>query len=263
MSNAPTPEPSRAFRAAVERAAQRFRPAGHTPYHFARGKLGGDPIFAGVLRQGLIAPAARIVDIGCGQGVLAALLAEVEVSSDWPTDWAPPPRGWTLAGFDLRRDAVAAGQRALSDLSARVQLTVGDARAMTLPPSDVAVIFDVLHYIDFAAQEAVLARVADSVVDGGRLLLRVGDAEAGWRFRVTLLGDWLITLVRGTPWPRFWTRPLTQWIALLERLGFDVDAQPMSEGTPFANVLLVATRRRAAASRAIQSRSQSRSQSRG
>lgn len=236
------------FRAAVERAAQRFRPAGHTPYHFARGKLGGDPIFAGVLRQGLIAPAARIVDIGCGQGVLAALLAEVERSGDWPPDWAPPPRGWTLTGFDLRRDAVAAGQRALSDLSARARLVVGDARAMALPPSDVAVIFDVLHYIDFAAQEAVLARVADSVVDGGRLLLRVGDAEAGWRFRVTLLGDWLITLVRGTPWPRFWTRPLRQWIALLQRLGFEVAPQPMSEGTPFANVLLVATRRRTSTS---------------
>ncbi|MCU0949975.1 MAG: class I SAM-dependent methyltransferase [Burkholderiaceae bacterium] len=233
-----------AFRAAVERAARRFRPAGHTPYHFARGKLGGDPVFASVLRQGLIAPGARIVDIGCGQGVLAALLAECE-RGDWPRDWAPPPRGWTLTGFDLRRDAVAAGQRALADLPQRAHLVVGDARAMPVPPADVAVIFDVLHYIDFAAQDALLSRVADRVVDGGRLLLRVGDADAGWRFRVTLAGDWLITLIRGTPWPRFWTRPLSQWIALLERLGFEVAPQPMSEGTPFANVLLVATRRRA------------------
>jgi SAM-dependent methyltransferase len=230
------------YRAAVERAAQRFRPTGRTPYHFARGKLGGDPVFAALLRQGLIRPGARIVDIGCGQGVLAALLAECEqpqAIAAWPASWAPPPRGWTLTGFDLRRDAVAAGQRALGE---RALLQVGDARAMTLPACDVAVILDVLHYIDFEAQEQVLQRVAAALVEGGTLLLRVGDAASGWRFRVTLVGDWLITLVRGTPWPRFWTRPLTQWIALLERLGFSVQAQPMSEGTPFANVLLKAQR---------------------
>jgi SAM-dependent methyltransferase len=235
MSAALTADP---FRAAVERAAQRFRPAGRTPYHFARGKLGGDPVFAAVLRQGLIGDGARIVDIGCGQGVLAALLAEAERASDWPAGWARPPRDWTLRGFDLRRDAVAAGNRAIEALSGRARLEVGDARAMALPASDVAVIFDVLHYIDHDSQQAVLQGVADCLVDGGRLLLRVGDESAGWRFRVTLVGDWLITLMRGTPWPRFWTRPLPQWIALLERLGFNVKQQPMSEGTPFANVLL-------------------------
>lgn len=230
------------FRAAVERAAQRFRPAGRTPYHFARGKLGGDPVFAALLRQGLIPPQARIVDIGCGQGVLAALLAECEqpqAVAAWPATWAPPPRGWTLTGFDLRRDAVAAGQRALGS---RATLQVGDARKMALPTSDVAVILDVLHYIDYEAQEHVLQRVAAALVEGGTLLLRVGDASSGWRFHATLVGDWLITLVRGTPWPRFWTRPLSQWVALLERLGFTVQTQPMSEGTPFANVLLRARR---------------------
>jgi hypothetical protein len=33
---------------------------------------------------------------------------------------------------------------------------------------------------------------------------------------------------------------LAEWKALLERLGFGVQSIPMSEGTPFANVLLVA-----------------------
>ena len=62
------------------RAAARYRPTGRGPYYFARGKLSGDPVFAALLRDGLIKDAARIVDVGCGLGVLAAWLAAAEVS---------------------------------------------------------------------------------------------------------------------------------------------------------------------------------------
>lgn len=231
-----------AFREMVQRAAQRFRASGRSPYYFARGKLGGDPVFAALLKQGLIPNGARIVDIGCGQGVLAALLAAAESARTWPADFAPAPKSWTLTGFDLRTGAVRHGQRALADLGERVTLKAGDARHEPLPSCDVTVILDVLHYIDFTAQHDLLRRIHAALVPGGMLLLRVGDAAQGWRFRVTLAGDWLITLVRGTPWPRFWCRSQGQWIARLTELGFEATATPMSEGTPFANVLLVCRR---------------------
>lgn len=230
------------FRSLVERAAKRFRTSGRGPYYFARGKLGGDPVFAALLKQGLIPDRARIIDIGCGQGVLASLLAVAESAQTWPTNFAPAPKAWTLTGFDLRARAVRQGQQALADLGARVTLTVGDARRAPLPSCDVAVILDVLHYIDYTAQQDLLRRVHAALTPGGTLLLRVGDAAQGWRFRVTLAGDWLITLARATPWPRFWCRSQVEWIALLQSVGFDVTATPMSEGTPFANVLLVCRR---------------------
>ena len=47
------------------------------------------------------------------------------------------------------------------------------------------------------------------------------------------LGGYLVT--------NQWGRPLAEWIALLHALGFAVESSaPMSQGTPFANVLLVA-----------------------
>ena len=49
-----------------------------------------------------------------------------------------------------------------------------------------------------------------------------------------------MTRVRGHKVSPTWGRPLAEWMALLERLGFGVRSIPMSEGTPFANVLLVA-----------------------
>ncbi len=251
-----SPSPSRpiahsepAFRRLVARAAARFRPAGRGVYYFARGKLGGDPVFAALLRDGRIAADARVIDAGCGLGVLAALLAAAEqcdphAAAEWPRTWAPPPRRWTLRGFDLRAGAIAAGQRALSDIRDRASLAVGDARGATLPACDVFVMLDVLHYLDRDAQRALLSNAYDALTPGGTLLLRVGDAAATWRFRLTLLVDWWVTIARDRSWPRLHCRPLTEWKSLLESIGFSTAAQPMSEGTPFANVLLVATKGR-------------------
>lgn len=47
---------------------------GRFAYHFARGKLGGDPVFLALLERGLLSDRARILDLGCGQGLLAAWL---------------------------------------------------------------------------------------------------------------------------------------------------------------------------------------------
>lgn len=237
-----------AFRRLVARAAVRFRPAGRGPYYFARGKLGGDPVFAALLRDGRITSDARIVDIGCGLGILAALLTSAEQCDPrsacaWPQTWAPPPLGWTLCGFDLRMDAIATAQRALFDIRDRVLLSVGDVREVTLPECDVVVMLDVLHYVDRVAQRTLLTNAYSALAPGGTLLLRVGDAAPNWRFRLTSAVDWCVTFARARSWPQLHWRSLAEWTALLEAIGFSVVAQPMSEGTLFANVLLIATKR--------------------
>ena len=175
------------YQRCVARAAGRFRSSGRGPYYFCRGKLGNDPVFEALLREGHIPRNARIVDLGCGQGVLAALLAESDVG-----------HLWTLRGFDLRPLAIRRAQHAMQDLAARVQFEMADVKAVALPPCDVVVILDVLHYIDHQAQASVLARTFDALAANGTLLLRVGDASGGWRFAITLVTDWIATAVRGT-----------------------------------------------------------------
>jgi hypothetical protein len=73
-----------------------------------------------------------------------------------------------------------------------------------------------------------------------RLLLRVGDADNASGFAASQWVDRIVTWARGHRVPPTFGRPLKDWVAALERLGFKVNAVPQSQGTPFANVLLVA-----------------------
>ncbi|MGZ5662558.1 MAG: methyltransferase type 11, partial [Usitatibacter sp.] len=118
--------------------------------------------------------------------------------------------------------------------------TCGDIRSADLGDVDTVVILDVLHYIDFAAQENVLRRIRAALGHGGVLLLRVGDKSPALRFRFTDAVDRLVMALRGHRLERLYTRPLAEWKKQLVEMGFSVEAIPMSAGTPFANVLLVA-----------------------
>lgn len=223
----------------MARAAAAFRPAGRHAYHFARGKLRHDPVFRTVLARGLVPDGAHLVDLGCGQGVLAAFLAaaEAEHAHGWVDGWAPPARLRRVLGVDLRGGAIAAARIAVPPPA---EFVVADVRAVALPACDAVAIFDVLHYLPFADQQAMLARCAAALRPGGVLLLRIGDAAAP-RFWITRLADQLVTAARGSV-PRLWCRPAAEWIALARAAGFAVEPLPASAGTPFSNVLLVARR---------------------
>lgn len=221
----------------VETAAAPYQSAGRFAWHFAKGKLGGDPAFAGLLEHGLIPDGARILDIGCGQGLLASWLLSARrlyEKGQWLAEWPEPPTAF-VHGIELMKSDVERAQRALGDAA---QFTVGDMCKVDFGKVDAVVILDVLHYVDYAAQDEVLRRVRDALSPNGRLLLRVGDANGGWRFRCSVYVDHIVTFVRGHRNSRLYCRPLAEWEAALRQLGFTVQARPMHDGTPFANILL-------------------------
>ncbi|HXO64484.1 MAG TPA: methyltransferase domain-containing protein [Steroidobacteraceae bacterium] len=223
----------------IELASDYYRAAGRFAWHFARGKLACDPMFAAILAQGLLSGRARILDLGCGQGLLAAWLLAAQVSEQrgwWPQGWPPAPQPRSLVGVEILPREV---ERAHLALGTRVRIVHADFRAVDYGPADAIVMLDVLHYNDFASQEAVLARARAALAPGGVLLLRVGDAAGGVRFGLGLLLDWTVALARRHRPVRFCCRPLAEWLELLGRLGFVTRAVPMSAGTPFANFLLI------------------------
>ena len=224
----------------VDLSSQCYRNAGRFAYYFARGKLGGDPMFLALLKRGLIPDQARILDLGCGQGLLAAWLLATRHSyaaGDWPAGWPAPSQPAEIRGVDLLHSDI---RRAQAALGAPVRFEQGDMRHVDFGQADVVVIMDVLHYVDIPDQDEVLRRVRAALPPGGLFLTRVGDASGGLRFRLSNWVDRTVAFFRGNRLPPLHCRPLTNWIQSLEALGFSVETEPMNGGLPFANVMLVA-----------------------
>ena len=211
------------FASLAREAARRYPAHDRFARHYAHGKLRGDPVFRFILERGLVPRGARLLDLGCGQGVLAALIATIN-------------EGHTIRGIELRARDVERARAAVPE----ARFDRDDIRTADFGHADVIALFDVLHYIAFAGQADVLRRVRAALTGGGVLLLRVADADGSARLHYTLAMDRLATALRGRWISRFHCKGVDVWRRELEALGFTVESHFMSEGTGFANVLLVA-----------------------
>ena len=227
-------------RTLLNRASQLYKPAGHFAWHFAKGKLKGDPAFFGLLEHGLIPDANRLIDLGCGQGLLASWLREARKLHDsgmWPQDWPAAPQVENIWGLELMPKDV---ERARAALGERAQFAQGDIRSAELGQADVAIILDVLHYIDYDAQEDVLRRIRAALPSGGTFITRIGDAAGGLPFYFSNWVDHVVFFMRGHRSYKVYCRTLSDWQEVLKRNGFEVAPLPMHKGTPFKSVMLIA-----------------------
>jgi SAM-dependent methyltransferase len=226
-----------------EAATQPYLAAGKHAWHFARGKLRYDPVYFSLLRRGLLPDRGGLLDLGCGQGMLLSLLKaakEQYAAGRWPLDWPVPPVHLALRGIDSHAGRLRLARRALGASAQVDQRDLRDLRDLDLQPCSAIVMLDVLLYLGEAEQARVIDKAAAALEPGGLLLLREADASAGFAFRMTQWSARLDAAMRGRFGQRLFCRSAARWTAELAGRGFAVDAEPMSQGTPFANVLFVA-----------------------
>jgi SAM-dependent methyltransferase len=227
--------------ALVDAASRPYRAAGSYAYHFARSKLTHDPVYFSLLRTGRIPDRARLLDLGCGQAVVASLLLAAQVqfeSGRWPSGWAAPPSQLQLHGIESERRSVRRAQIALGN---HMAMRIADLRDALLPEADVVVLIDVLHYLTADAQVALLKRIAQSLRGGGLLVLRVADISAGWRFHLGNAADRMGSLLTVQGMQTHYHRPIDEWLHLLGGLGFEATVDSNTAVRAFANTLVWAT----------------------
>jgi SAM-dependent methyltransferase len=239
------------FETVAKLAAQRYRPCGITAWQFARGKLLGDPVYRAVLDGPWLKRGGTVIDLGCGQGLMLALIAEGRVAEKarsldmiaglrgLPEGGGRPAAGASsegkLMGVELRPKVAGIARRALGD---GAEIIAADARSEALPVAGTILVFDVLHMMPAGDQEALLRGLVAALEPGGTLLLREADAGAGWRFQAVNFANRAKAFFFGYSSKGFCFRTKDEWRALLESYGLSVEVWPMGKGTPYGNVLL-------------------------
>ncbi len=222
----------------IDLAAERFLPLGVGSWEFARAKLRHDPVYLGVLRSGVLPRQGRLLDLGCGVGLMLSLLSVAREQfdrADWPAAWPEPPDGLELYGIELRPRAA---RRAREVLHGVATIEERDLAGAPLPACDAVLVFDVLHLMAADTQERVLAAIAASLRPNGVVVLREANPNGGWRFHMVSLGNRLVAILHGRGRRPFHFRPTDEWQAKLRALGFTVRLADTTNRTPFANVTL-------------------------
>jgi uncharacterized protein (DUF2062 family) len=231
--------------AIIQRASDRYLATSITAWEFACGKLRGDPVYRNTLGGGLLPSGRALVDVGCGQGLMLALLAEGHRHAGAgvpPAARSSFPQFDRLIGIEIRPRIARLARNALGT---DAEILEQDARSIGTGSCSAVLFFDVLHLMSPNDQEAVVRTMAAALEPGGIILVRDGDASAGWRFAAVRIGNRLKALSSGIWRQKFHFRTKLEWIECFARLGLDADVRPMDEGTPFANVLFRLTVRAA------------------
>ena len=215
-----------AFDHALRGAVARFAPVGRVARWTTRIKLGADPVYRELLERG-IADARRVVDLGCGRGLLFSLILAAQRNDTRPE----------LCGIEIDPAAVRIARRVLNDAATIIE---GDLAESPVPPCDIVALVDVAHYLPLAVQNDLPARVRKALPVGGRFFVREADASAGVGFLAIRAAERIAALVGGYGPHRLAYQAISERMRRLEAAGFSVAATPMGRGTPFANVLLEA-----------------------
>lgn len=222
----------------VQRAASKYRASGRSAYYFARFKLRYDPFYTLLLLEGLVPAGARIVDLGCGQGLLGAWLSAAQqcyVEGNWDSACAAPELVKSYRGIDRNEAEIRRARQALGN---GADFIVGDIAVQELSAASMIVLLDVLHYLDYAAQLKVLRLIRAALPAEGVLLVRVGDRASGVRASISGWVDRLVLRLRRGGIGELYRRPLTEWLLLLAQVGFTVQEVAHQRSLGYANSLL-------------------------
>lgn len=194
--------------------------------HYSSAKLRTDDAYTRL--AGLILPGSRILDLGCGMGLLELVLAARDT-------------GDTFHGleWDARKVAFAGHLHAGNP---RCAFRQGDLREAPWPEADAVVLLDVLHYFPPEEQTRLLARIAQHLLPGGRLFLRVMDGATSGRSRLTRALEHLAILCRWNRAPAAHWRPLPAILKELESLGLAVQEVQNTNRFLAGNYLIAAER---------------------
>ena len=192
---------------------------------YVKGKIEWDPVFP-LARREIVKRQQPVVDIGCGLGLLGISMRAAGITLRY--------RGTDISAWKVNRGKEAVRYYGFDEAGFEVR----DALNTPIPAGATVCLFDVLHYLDSAGQQALLLRLAKAAENGSLVLIRTGLRGTGWRYAATLLEEWW---TRATGWIRggkinFPSRE--DVLGVFEERGLEPEIFPLWGRTPFASYLV-------------------------
>ena len=156
----------------------------------------------------------KIVDLGCGEGVIAEFLAR--------------KNSRRVIGVDLDEKRLKeSGQKNL-------RFQVGDIRKFKLDKIDGVIISDVLHHVNFQDQKSILKNITSSLKKGGVLVIK--EIDTGEFIRSKLSRFWDLVFYPGD---KIYFNDAISLKKLLESYGFTVSIKRPTRLFPGSTTLFV------------------------
>ena len=212
------------YSAAVSRTKARYRTLKGGDRYYIANKLKFDPI--GRVIDEITGELGDVFDVGCGRGQLGLLLYELG-------------KVRTLRGFDWDEHKVGVAQTAAMGVG---RYAKEDIKSAAIPASDTILVADVLHYISFDEQDAVLSRAAAALREGGKLIVRDVDARRTVASLVTRACERIAVGLNVNQGRTLSFRSREEQCDAIARVGLSLKDVVTTPGLLLDNVLIIAER---------------------
>lgn len=172
---------------------------------------------AGAIISAIPQPARRILDLGCGYGLVSAIVVE---TTDADID-----------AIDLDAQRITAMQ---GRLGGRVRFRVQDLADPSFDDRyDVVLSVDLFHHLPKTAQEPLIDLIYSRLAPGGLLVFKDIDTRPRYKFAWNWIHD---KIVAGG---ELNFRPSKDYAALFRGRGFSVEPHPVKSVFPYPHYLLL------------------------
>jgi 2-polyprenyl-6-hydroxyphenyl methylase/3-demethylubiquinone-9 3-methyltransferase len=170
-----------------------------------------------------------IVDLGCGNGLFPNILI-----------LGSPDR--EIIGLDLDEKKIAVAERTRL-LDSHISYQVGDVVEAEYPQGDVFTLIDVLYLIPYSKHEPIIQKCYQSLSPGGILIIKEMDTKPRWKYIWNLIQETVaVKLIGFTLGERFYFRSQSDFIDILQRIGFSVKPVPLHSGYWYPHIAYICTK---------------------
>jgi 2-polyprenyl-3-methyl-5-hydroxy-6-metoxy-1,4-benzoquinol methylase len=173
-----------------------------------------------------VPPTGAVLDVGCGHGLFANLLALQSAQRQ-------------VLGVDPSPTKLAVARRSSAGL-ANVRYVEGEVHDIREREFGTITILDVLYLLSDPEKLALLRHCRDLIATDGLLLLKTNDTRPRWKYAVTRLQEFAMTKLGLTMGGGLHFRSVAQNAALLRMAGFEPRLIDLSGWQPYAHRLFIA-----------------------